>query len=187
DTVTLGSMGMQVPRPSAFGVVLATEHLKFYVFLAVVTLLVAGTANLLRSRVGRAFMAIKDNELAAASMGVPTARYMVLAFAWSGLVVATAGGLYAALVRHVSPEAFTLLELILHFGIVMIGGLASLAGSILGAAVLTAAPELFRDLPGYEEVLIALLMVVFLLFMPKGLASLLGRASPHFRQRYFRD
>lgn len=187
DAVTLGSMGMQVPRPTVFGYVLATDADKYYVFLAVVTLLVAATANLLRSRVGRAFTAIRDNELAAASIGIPTARYMVLAFAWSGVVVGTAGGLYAALVRHVSPEAFNLLELILHFGIVMVGGLASLAGSILGAAVLTAAPEIFRDLPGYEELLIAVLMVVVLLLMPKGLASLLARASPLFRQRYFRD
>ncbi|MCK6451120.1 MAG: branched-chain amino acid ABC transporter permease [Alphaproteobacteria bacterium] len=187
DAVTLGSMGMQVPRPTLFGYVLVTDVDKYYVFLAVVTLLVAATANLLRSRVGRAFTAIRDNELAAASIGIPTARYMVLAFAWSGVVVGTAGALYAALVRHVSPEAFNLLELILHFGIVMVGGLASLAGSILGAAVLTAAPEMFRDLPGYEELLIAILMVAVLLLMPKGLASLLARASPLFRQRYFRD
>ena len=69
-------------------------------------------------------MAIRDNELAAASMGIPTARYMVLAFAWSGFVVGTAGALYAVLVRQVSPEAFDLLELILHFGIVIVGGLA---------------------------------------------------------------
>ena len=156
ETWTLGSMGLHVPRPVLFGWVLATEKQKFYLFLVIVTLLVAATANLLRSRVGRAFMAIRDNELAAASMGMPTARYMVLAFAWSGFVVGTAGALYAVLVRQVSPEAFNLLELILHFGIVIVGGLGSLAGSILGAVALTMAPELLRDLPGYEELLIAL-------------------------------
>jgi branched-chain amino acid transport system permease protein len=187
ETWTLGSMGLHVPRPVLFGWVLATEKQKFYLFLVIVTLLVAATANLLRSRVGRAFMSIRDNELAAASMGIPTALYMVLAFAWSGFVVGTAGALYAVLVRQVSPEAFNLLELILHFGIVVIGGLASLTGSILGAIVLTMAPELLRDFPGYEEIVIAGVMIVMLLFLPGGLVTLLERVSTLFRQTYYRD
>lgn len=187
EPITLGSMGLHVPRPTILGIRLATDGQKFYVFLAVVTVLVWATANLLRSRVGRGFMAVRDNELAAAAMGIPTARYIVLAFAWSGFVVGAAGGLYAALVRQVSPEAFNLLELILHFGIVIVGGLGSLIGAILGAVVLTAAPELFRDFPGFEELLIAALMILILVFLPGGLASLLERLHPIFRQRYARD
>jgi branched-chain amino acid transport system permease protein len=183
---TLGSMGLQVPRPVLFGWVLSTEKHKFYLFLVIVTLLVAATANLLRSRIGRGFMAIRDNELAAAAMGIPTARYMVLAFAWSGFVVGTGGALYAILVRQVSPDAFTLLELILHFGIVIVGGLTRIAGSILGAVALTMAPELLRDLPGYEELLIACLMILILLFLPGGLVTLFDRVTPLFRQRYHR-
>jgi branched-chain amino acid transport system permease protein len=184
---TLGSMGLHVPRPVLFGSPLATEKQKFFLFLAIVTLLVIATANLLRSRIGRAFMAIRDDELAAASMGIPTARFMVLAFAWSGVVVGTGGALYAVLVRQVSPEAFGLLELILHFGIVIIGGLASLTGSILGAVALTMAPELLRDLPGYEELLIAGLMILILVFLPGGLVTLVERGLPLFRQRYYRE
>jgi branched-chain amino acid transport system permease protein len=183
---TLGSMGLQVPRPVLFGWVLSTEKHKFYLFLVIVTLLVAATANLLHSRIGRGFMAIRDNELAAAAMGIPTARYMVLAFAWSGFVVGTGGALYAILVRQVSPDAFTLLELILHFGIVIVGGLTRIAGSILGAVALTMAPELLRDLPGYEELLIACLMILILLFLPGGLVTLFDRVTPLFRQRYHR-
>ena len=183
---TLGSMGLHVPRPALFGWVLSTEKHKFYLFLVIVTLLVAATANLLRSRIGRGFMAIRDNELAAAAMGIPTARYMVLAFAWSGFVVGTGGALYAILVRQVSPDAFTLLELILHFGIVIVGGLTRIAGSILGAVALTMAPELLRDLPGYEELLIACLMILILPFLPGGLVTLFDRVTPLFRQRYHR-
>jgi branched-chain amino acid transport system permease protein len=186
DAWTLGSMGLHVPRPVLLGWTLATEKQKFYLFLAIVTLLLVATANLLRSRAGRAFMAIHDNEPAAASMGIPTALYMVAAFAWSGLVVGTGGSLYAVLVRHVSPEAFNLLELILHFGIVIIGGLASLSGAVLGAVALTMAPELLRDYPGYEELLIAGLMILILLFLPGGLVTLLEGASQMFRQRYYR-
>ena len=103
-----------------------------------------------------------------------------------GLVVGIAGALYAVLVRQVSPEAFNLLELILHFGIVLIGGLANLAGSVLGAMVLTLAPELLRDLPGYEELLIACVMIVILLIRPGGLITLFDRATAAFRERYHR-
>ena len=186
DAWTLGSMGMHVPRPVLFGIVLASEKQKFYLFLVIVTLLVVATANLLRSKVGRAFTAIRDNELAAAAMGIPTAWYTIVAFTWSGLVVGTAGALYAVLVRQVSPEAFNLLELILHFGIVVIGGLGNLAGSVLGAMVLTLAPELLRDLPGYEELLIACLMIVILLVRPGGLITVLDRVTSLFRERYHR-
>ena len=181
---TLGSMGLHVPRPVLFGWTLASETQKFYLFLAIVVPLVLATSNLLRSRIGRAFVVIKDNEMAAAALGIPTAMFMVLAFAWSGTVVATGGALYAILVRHVSPEAFNLLELILHFGIVVIGGLGSVAGSILGAVVMTMAPELLRDLPGYEELLVALLMIAVLLFLPGGLVTLVGRALPILRQKF---
>jgi len=187
DTWTLGSMGLQVPRPALFGVSLATEKQKFYLFLAIVVPLVLATGNILRSRIGRAFVTIKDNELAAAALGIPTAAYIVMAFAWSGFVVATGGALYAILVRHVSPEAFNLLELILHFGIVVIGGLGSLAGSMLGALVMTMAPELLRDLPGYEELLVALLMIVILLFLPGGIVTLIALYVPALRQRFHRD
>ena len=181
---TLGSMGLHVPRPVLFGWTLASEKQKFYLFLAVVVPLVLATSSLLRSRIGRALMTIKDNELAAAALGIPTATFMILAFAWSGGVVGTGGALYAILVRHISPEAFNLLELILHFGIVVIGGLGSLAGSIIGAVVMTLAPELLRDLPGYEELLIALLMIGILLFLPGGLVTLIGRIVPLLRQRF---
>jgi len=187
ESVTLGSMGLHVPRPDLFGFELASDYHKFYVFLAIVTVIVSMTSSLLRSRVGRAFMAIRDNELAAAAMGIPTARYFLLAFAWSGFVVGIGGSLYAALVRLVAPEAFNLLQLILHFALVIVGGIGSLVGSVIGAAVLTAAPELMRDFPGFEELLLGGLIVLVLLFLPKGLASLLARYVPLLRERYFRE
>jgi branched-chain amino acid transport system permease protein len=98
-----------------------------------------------------------------------------------------AGAMYTALVGHVTPEAFNLLELILHFAVVMVGGLASLGGSVLGALVLTTTPELFRSLPGVQELVLALLIIVILLFLPSGLVSLLARRLPLFRERYYRD
>jgi branched-chain amino acid transport system permease protein len=187
EPLTNGSMGLAVPPPNVFGHRLVTDRAKFYVFLALVVLMVLLTSSLLRSRFGRAFMAIKDNELAAAAVGIPTGRYFVLAFAWSGFVVGVGGATYTALVGHVTPEAFNLLELILHFAVVMVGGLASLAGSVLGAVVLTTTPELVRSFPGVQELVLAGLIIGVLLFLPRGLVSLLGRRLPLFREHYFRE
>jgi branched-chain amino acid transport system permease protein len=161
EPLTNGSMGLAVPPPMLLGLRLQSDRSKFYVFLALVVVVVLLTSSLLRSRFGRAFMAIRDNELAAAAMGIPTDRYFVLAFAWSGFVVGVAGAMYTALVGHVTPEAFSLLELILHFAIVMVGGLASLAGSVL--------------------------IIGVLLFLPRGLVSLLARRWPAFHERYYRE
>jgi branched-chain amino acid transport system permease protein len=187
EPLTHGSMGLAVPPPVFLGIRLGTDRAKFYVFLGLVVVVVLLTSSLLRSRFGRAFMAIKDNEIAAAAMGIPTGRYFVLAFAWSGFVVGIGGATYTALIGHVTPEAFNLLELILHFAVVMVGGLGSLAGSVVGAVVLTTTPELFRDFPGFQELVLAALIILVLLFFPRGLVSLLAGRLPVFRERYERD
>jgi branched-chain amino acid transport system permease protein len=187
EPMTGGSFGMAVPTPSAFGWSLDLESHKFYAFLLLVLVVIVLTNRLLRSRFGRAFMAIRGNEEAAAAMGIPTDRYILLGFAWGGFAVGIAGSMYAALVGHLSPPSFDLSELILEFAIIMVGGLGSLLGSVIGAAVLTAAPEFFRDFPGFEELVFALLIVAVILFLPRGLASLLARAHPALRDRYYRE
>lgn len=187
DVVTGGSMGLRVPPADLLGWALDSEYRKFYVFLAVVVVLVILTDNLLRSRFGRAFMAIKFNEEAAAAVGVATSRYFLLAFAWSGFVVGVGGGMYAALVGHISPEAFNLVILIQQFAVVMVGGIGSLTGSVLGAIVITSLPEVFREFPGFEELAFGLAIILVLLFLPRGLTSLVARIHPAFRDRYFRD
>lgn len=187
EPLTNGSMGLAVPPPQVLGYRLATDRAKFYAFLALAVLMVTLTGSLLRSRFGRAFMAIKDNEVAAAAVGIPTGRYFVLAFAWGGFVVGVGGAMYTALVGHVTPEAFNLLELILQFAVVMVGGLASLAGSVIGAVVLTTTPELFRGFPGVQELVLSVLIIGVLLFLPRGVVSLFARGLPAFRERYYRE
>jgi branched-chain amino acid transport system permease protein len=132
-------------------------------------------------------MAIKSNEEAAAAMGIPTDRYILLGFAWGGFAVGIAGSMYAALVGHITPISFDLTELILQFAVIMVGGLGSLLGSVLGAVVITATPEFFNNFPGFQELVFGLLIILVLLFLPRGLSSLLARAHPVFRDRYYRD
>jgi branched-chain amino acid transport system permease protein len=157
------------------------------VFLLITVLVVKATSNLMRSRVGRAIVAIRENEAATASLGIHTARYIVLAFVWSGAVVGIAGAMFAALTGRVFPESFGLAEVIVHFGMVLVGGTSSILGSVIGAITLTALPEYFRQFPGMSELFFGIVIILVLLFLPKGLASLLARISPRFNERYYLD
>jgi branched-chain amino acid transport system permease protein len=186
EAVTGGSMGMAVPAASLFGWPLASDRSRFYAFLLLAVLIVATTDKLLRSRFGRAFLAIKDNEIAAAAMGIPTDRYIVLAFAWGGAVVGIGGAMFAISVGHLSPVSFDLTELVLQFAIIMVGGLGSLAGSIIGSVVITVAPQVFISFPGFQELVFGLLIILVILFLPRGLASLVARLHPAFVERYYR-
>ena len=187
DKVTKGSDGLLMPEPSFFWVPIDSEVPKFYVFLLLTVLVVKLTSNLMRSRFGRAIVAIRDNEASTASLGIHTARYIVLAFVWSGAVVGIAGAMFAALTQRVLPESFGLTEVIVHFGMVLVGGTGSIVGSVLGAITLTALPEYFRQFPGMDELFFGVVIVLVLLFLPKGLVSLLCRISPAFNERYYRE
>ncbi|MDX1431744.1 MAG: branched-chain amino acid ABC transporter permease [Gammaproteobacteria bacterium] len=187
DRVTQGSDGLLMPLPSFFTIPMQSETVKFYVFLLITVLVVKATSNLMRSRVGRAIVAIRENEASTASLGIHTARYIVLAFVWSGAVVGMAGAMFAALTGRVFPESFALTELIVHFGMVMVGGAGSIVGSVIGATTLTALPEYFRQFPGMAELFFGIIIVLVLLFLPKGLVSLLSRLSRRFNERYYLD
>jgi branched-chain amino acid transport system permease protein len=186
ESLTGGSMGMAVPTARLFGWALDSDARKFYVFLVLVVVIVIGTDKLLRSRFGRAFLAIKDNEVAAAAMGIPTDRYIVLAFGWGGAVVGIGGAMFAISVGHLSPASFDMTELILQFAIIMVGGLGSLIGSIIGAVIITIAPQVFISFPGFAELVFGLLIILVILFLPRGLASLVARVHPMFVERYYR-
>jgi len=185
DQYTYGPGGFTLPPMTTFGRVLADRD-KYYVFLLCAALAIGMTSLLLRSRFGRAFAAVRNNELAAASLGIDVRRTKVLAFAWSGLVVGLGGALFAVLNGRVSPESFGLAQVLFHFAIVMIGGLGSLFGSILGAVLLTGAPELLRNFPGSEEIVFSLLLIFVLFFLPRGLGGLIADRVPFLRERLYR-
>jgi branched-chain amino acid transport system permease protein len=187
DKVTDGSDGLLMPSASFFWIPLDSESPKFYVFLLLTVIVVKATSNLMRSKIGRAIVAIRENESATASLGIYTARYIILAFVWSGSVIGIAGAMFAVLTERVLPEAFGLTEVIIHFGMVLVGGTGSIVGSVLGAITLTALPEYFRQFPGMDELFFGIIIVLVLLFLPKGLVSLLHRISPVFHERYYRD
>ena len=188
DTITKGSDGLRIPDAVFFlGIALDSEVPKFFVFLFLTVVVVKITSNLMRSKIGRAIVSIRENEATTASLGIDTARYIILAFVWSGAVVGIAGAMFAVLTERVLPEAFGLTEVIIHFGMVLVGGTGSIVGSVIGAIALTTLPEYFRQFPGMDELFFGTIIVLILLFLPKGLVSLLWRISPAFKERYYRD
>lgn len=185
DAITYGPGGFTLPHMMLFGDPL-TDRAKYYVFLVCAAIGLTMTSLLLRSRYGRAFAAVRNNEQAAASLGIAVRPTKVLAFAWSGLIVGLGGALFAILNGRVSPESFGLAQVLFHFAIVMIGGLASVLGSILGAVLLTGAPELLRNFPGSEEIVFSLMLILVLFFLPRGLSGLLADHVPFLRERLYR-
>ncbi|MGE4439285.1 MULTISPECIES: branched-chain amino acid ABC transporter permease [Alcaligenaceae] len=186
DAITYGSGGFNMPDVSLFGFALS-DMKKYYLFLFMVVIGVGASALLLHSRYGRAFVAVRNNEPAAGSLGIAVNRTKIIAFAWSGLITGLAGALYAILNGRVSPDTFGISQMLMHFVIVMIGGLGSLAGSMIGAVLLTGLPELLRNFPGLEEIVFSALLIVVLFFMPKGVGGFLAAHLPWMRERLYRE
>ena len=107
----------------------------------------------------------------------------MLCFGYGGFVVGIGGAMFAALVGHLTPISFDLTELILEFAIIMVGGLGSLLGSVIGAVVITALPQVFVNFPGSQELVFGVLIILVILFLPNGLASLLASALHPVFQR----
>ncbi len=179
-SVTGGHTGLPVPDASLFGYSLAGPKGFYYLCLAVLTLVFVGLVNVLRSSIGRAFAGVRDSEAAAYSLGVSVPAYKIGAFVLSSGVLGLAGGLMAHHVQHLTPEGFGLilsLELVL---MVVIGGLGSLRGAILGAILIGFLPRVISMvkplLPGasgqqfgLEIFVYGLILLLFVLFEPTGL------------------
>jgi len=145
ESVTHGLKGRPVDKPVIFGVSFATDLAFYFLCLAV---LIAGlwlTANLLRSPTGRAWVAIRDSEIAAQSMGVHLARYKTLAFAYSAGLMGAAGALFAHKIGFLAPDIFTVLLSIQFLLMVVVGGLGSLHGALYGAVFVALLPVLISE------------------------------------------
>jgi branched-chain amino acid transport system permease protein len=182
DSLTGGFDGLAVPSPTLFGVRLDEPDGLYYLSLVVLALVIWVTLNVLRSPLGRAFVAIRDSEVSAQSMGINLALYKTIAFGLSAAMTGLAGGLFAHYVRHLAPDSFDILLSIQLVTIVFVGGLGSLHGAIFGAMFMRLLPQaiaLIRDdlpasvgqMPGLEPSLFGLILVLSILFEPHGIAG----------------
>ncbi|MFW6324673.1 MAG: branched-chain amino acid ABC transporter permease, partial [Desulfovibrionales bacterium] len=184
EGVTGGSTGMSVPSPEVFGLVLNTDTGMFYLILFIAVLSVLGVTNLVRTRSGRAFVAIRDFHLSAENVGINLFAYKLQAFAASSFLAGVAGGLWAYYTMYITPEQFGIGLSISYLAMIIIGGLGSVQGSIFGAVFITLLPEMLNaiadgfsgmypnlsaSLLALREGIFGLVLVLFLIFEPEGL------------------
>jgi branched-chain amino acid transport system permease protein len=181
-------------KTEIFGIELAGVTLYYYLFLVMVVISVIICHRLENSRVGRAWMAIREDEIAAKAMGINTRNLKLLAFGMGATFGGVAGAMFAGFQGFISPESFSLQESIMIVAMVVLGGMGHLPGVVLGALLLAALPEVLRyvagDLQAYtdgridasilRQLLIALAMIIIMLVRPRGLwpSPEHGKAAP---------
>jgi branched-chain amino acid transport system permease protein len=175
ERVTFGAGGFKVP-PLAFGPVPPALGL-YYLSLVLAGLLVAGAWNTVRSGIGRALVAVRDSEVAAEALAIDLARSKAIAFSISALYAGVAGGLYSAILSFVAPEGFDLFQMVVQFSMVVVGGLGSVWGSVLGAGLLVGLQEALRAFKGGQEIAFGLVLMACIVFLPDGIISLVKRRA----------
>jgi branched-chain amino acid transport system permease protein len=176
--------GVKLSKPiEVFGFEIASVSLYYYLFLALVIVSVVICHRLEQSRIGRAWMAIREDEIAAKAMGINTRNLKLLAFGMGATFGGISGAMFAAFQGFVSPESFSLMESVMIVAMVVLGGIGHLPGVILGALLLAALPEVLRHVAGplqamtggrldsaiLRQLLIAVAMIAIMLMRPRGL------------------
>lgn len=190
---------IEVPRPTVFGVQLKSELQIYYFLLVFVVLAIVGGLNLVRSRIGRAFIAIRDQDIAAEIIGIDIFRYKLLAFAVSSFYAGVAGVLYTYYLGIANYEQFQLPVSIEYLAMIIIGGLGSILGSIFGAVFITLLPiaisltveavgallfpgtNLVQEASNLRLILFGALIIFFLVVEPEGLNRLWRSIRSYFR------
>jgi len=182
-----GVFGIDFPSLGGFVI---DSPLRYYFFIwTVVALSIMGLVRLQHSRIGRAWNCIREDETAAGAMGIDVRAYKLLAFVLGAALAGVAGNIYASKLMVVSPESFTFWESCLMFCIILIGGMGSIPGVIIGAAAISLFPEIFRPFAMYRMLVFGTAMIVMMMFRPGGawprrrgdavkLKALTGRAGP---------
>jgi branched-chain amino acid transport system permease protein len=198
EGLTGGAQGIVVKRASLFGIGLKDDRTFYYVIFICFVVMAWIAVNLVRTRYGRAFVAIRDNDRAAEGMGIPIFRYKLLSFAISSFYAGFAGALFAYYMMSITPEPFNLWLSIEFIAMIIIGGLGKIHGSVFGAIFIVALNEILSNLTQFlmnlgvsagaaitiaplREFVFGLAIVLFIIFEPKGLAELWRIVRSNFR------
>ncbi len=189
ESLTKGPMGIMLPKATLFGIDVKGDRYFFFVIFVCFVVMTWFAVNLMRTRYGRAFIAIRDNDRAAEGMGIPLFRYKLLSFAISSFYAGFAGGLAAFYIGSITPEPYTLMLSIEFIAMIIIGGLGSIPGSVFGAIFITGlneilshSTEFFMNIGALSKValtiaplrefIFGLAIIIFIIFEPKGLAEI---------------
>lgn len=156
-------------RLTIFGWAVRTPADFYYVTWAFIVLIVIALVRLQNSRIGRAWNYVREDEVAASSMGIDVRWAKSLAFTMGAALAGAAGTLYAAKMRIISPDSFTFWESVILFSIVVLGGMGSIPGVIVAAGALMVLPEILRDFVDYRMLFFGVAMVLMMIFRPQGL------------------
>jgi branched-chain amino acid transport system permease protein len=195
--LTGGIHGLAAPKPRIWGLNFNTHQSFYFIVMFFVVLFTFFAKNLARSKIGRAFVAIRDNDIAADVMGINLTFYKLLAFLICSLYAGVAGALWAHYVGYISVEHFTLMNSIWYLGMLIIGGMGTAVGPIFGAIFLRlaeqftmwASPMIAETFPllattvasGLGQVLFGIVIILFLVFEPRGLAHTWGLFKNYYR------
>lgn len=195
EPVTGGIGGLNIKPASLFGFAFDTDARIYWLIMPLVVLMLLGARNLFRTRIGRAFIAIRDRDLSAEILGINLFQYKLMSFGISSFYAGVAGGLFAYFFKAITPESFPLAMSIFYLAAIIVGGMGSILGGILGAIFMTLVPELLKSIsamatPYYQdaalilspmrEVIFGALIVGFLIFEPHGLAEVWRRIRRFF-------
>ena len=190
---------IEVPRPSLFGIQISSQRGMYFFLLAFVVLAIVGVMNLMRTRVGRAFVAIRDQDIAAEIIGINIFRYKLLSFAISSFYAGVTGVLYTYYLGIANYEQYQITTSIDYLAMIIIGGLGSVQGAVFGAIFVTLLPIVIRTsmetfggllfssgallniIPNLRLIVFGLLIIVFLIVEPEGLNRLWRNIRSYFR------
>jgi len=176
-----GRMGLPVPQLSlGVGGLTATQQL-YYVAVGCAVVLAWVAYNLTRSHIGRAFVAIRDSDIAAEVTGVNLTWYKTLSFAISAAYAGVAGAIIAQALRHLEPQAFTFLESITYFAMIVIGGLGSVSGAIIGGLLLTLLPHYLTGFKAWLPIIYGGVIMLMMALEPRGLFGRWLRIKRYFK------
>jgi branched-chain amino acid transport system permease protein len=198
ESLTGGAEGISIIGATLFGLDLGNDRTFYYVIFVCFSLLTWVAVNLVRTRYGRAFIAIRDNDRAAEGMGIPIFSYKLLSFAISSFYAGFAGALYAYYMMSITPEPFNLWLSIEFIAMIIIGGLGSIPGSVFGAIFIVGLNEILSQATEYlmnvgasagaaitiaplREFVFGLAIVLFIIFEPKGIAEVWRIVRSNFR------
>jgi branched-chain amino acid transport system permease protein len=196
--LTGGSAGLLVPQADVFGFpITQVENADlYYYFIAIpsAVFFFVFASNLIRSDIGRSWIAIRDNDIAAEIMGINVFKYKLLAFAISSFYAGIAGGLWAFYIGYLTPEHYTIALSIEFVAMLLIGGLGRLWGSVLGTVFVLTLPEILKTFvipaisgiapvsaESLRPIIFGAIMIVFLILEPKGLVELLRKVKEYLR------
>jgi len=182
--ITGGVRGLTIPKATFAGAPVG-EYARFVIVLVCCGVAIWTARNLLASRVGRELDAVRLSPHAAQALGVSVHRVRLAAFALSAAYAGVAGGLQAIVVGFIDPVEFGVSAALRQITYIVVGGMGSVAGSVLGAAVLSALPEALRPVKEYSDIIYTSMLLAFLIFMPQGLVAVwravwrrIGRVTP---------